>query len=476
MTADVNKFHLPIRCGYFPAIGQRSHNCAKVLKQRCPIRKRNWNTKFLFCLPAIPTQLRRRSLQLESNFSSRTIYKILVHMHRSDSYMITCSNEYMSPNTCFQGEWGVTRIRNSTHQGMIAGPIIGGHGQWHHFHIVEGVVEDGSYSQYVGHAVTQEGEEIPYPPFHVHHLHWYHGHNQHWWATHGDFYPHYTRNLPEDFCFKLKEDGRGQYVSGIINDVRTSGPRIVFWIEVLLKLEPNTCKAANMLSINAVPHQRPFLHSYGTFSTPVDRWSIAFFTGVMPYDARLLPGTWFHRHSAYSRALLLATSPADIGFSCESLSMGPMYESVAIAADVNQTYRQLLSTGKVVCKYDGFSLSILSSPYARSASLDCDNWLFRKSEPYLIFGFYAPGRTRLQHLYFYMFVDAQGNQSDDQEMFVNTMGSCGEPILEAGTMTSSGMSKNDYPRDEYLSAVPLWQGLIVLSVLWWPTITRQHLL
>ena len=111
-------------------------------------------------------------------------------------------------------------------RGLIAGPFATRPGEWISFGAIFDLLSRGDrVIRYIGDVVDAHGRTVPFPPMHMHHIHFKMGSAIHWFETHGDYINReglgYETRVPAGHC--SVHHGTPTSVEAQVNDVRGAG-------------------------------------------------------------------------------------------------------------------------------------------------------------------------------------------------------------------------------------------------------------
>jgi hypothetical protein len=307
---------------------------------------------------------------------------------------------------------------------------------------------------YVGHVIDSFGVPIGFPPLHMHHLHvervhnaadykstWAHtnprdnhgvngkargdfyppfntpGSNYHYFETHGDATDgldyglraksalSYERMMSPGFCIPFPTDPvRWQ---GKVNDVRTAGPRLYFFIEVAFMVHDKDIDGpcvpafefwfANPVSFH--PKTDP-----SQYDVP-NRAGMTWFSGVMGFNGRKVDQpTWIHVHHMRTIGVSLhAATPSELGLCKHEAELKLTDYGIYLPVEDTSLFEGLQEHPKLVCQTNlsrytaievaraGWPAEYFSEYFDRQDKLACAaSWSFRKGEPWTITAMHAP--------------------------------------------------------------------------------------
>ena len=119
----------------------------------------------------------------------------------------------------------------------------------------------------------------------------------------------------------------------------------------------------------------------------------------MSFSGKLIPGAqWLHAHRLrYGGVMLLASSLAELSFSCDSFGLYGVSGEHAFAHNMTRTLEKFASPRHLVCTTNHSVVDVVwihrdrqNFPYERQGALSCGQWTFKSGDPYVYVGWFQP--------------------------------------------------------------------------------------
>lgn len=312
------------------------------------------------------------------------------------------------------------------------GPVLQPAGGW--FHVLQtdvttwGFVAPGdAVARFDATPRDTSNRPIWLPPLHVHHAHVTRRtptqpFDIHFMNTHGDYLlreglASYARSTPRGSGLRVEAHDRIGF-NAVINDVRSHGPPLLFYLDVTVKLAPSNASAVSFVWFTHA--DVPRFDAYDRIAVP-NTPSVAWWSGTMPRAGVLTSSVWIHSHRMrYYAQLLTSRSVCTDGWI--GIVGAALLDTRALRVPPAAAWRHIVATqgDGVVCKAESekepSAVRVAGRFYDRSEPIACRPWRFARDDAWGMVALYTPRwdveqQVLYMHSEFHAYVEA--NESYD---------------------------------------------------------------